>query len=196
MGGPDATRYLWKQPFSAVRASGGYPGNDDSQAVFPRYGKIRRSRDRCILRMMWNGVEMHVFFKTCSFAHLRPLCKSLNKLCHSWSYIQSACWRVSLESQGNAWYCFGSVCCLGPLLLTCFSVIPSMDKQLHPLYGVGWNYLSIPKLQRCSYWILGIDKKFHLTLYWACDYLSMLGLKLNHVSKRGHWSSAVVMVPS
>ena len=24
-------------------------------------------------------------------------------------------------------------------------------------------------------------------LYWACNYLSMLGLKLIHVSKRGHW---------
>ena len=27
-GGPDATPNLWKQPFSAVRASGGYPGNE------------------------------------------------------------------------------------------------------------------------------------------------------------------------
>ena len=26
-GGPDATPNLWKQPFSAVRASWGYPGN-------------------------------------------------------------------------------------------------------------------------------------------------------------------------
>ena len=25
----------------------------------------------------------------------------------------------------------------------------------------------------------------HLTLSWACDYLCMLGLKLNHVNKRG-----------
>ena len=25
---------------------------------------------------------------------------------------------------------------------------------------------------------------------WVCDYLSMLGLKLIHVSKRGHWSTA------
>ena len=28
------------------------------------------------------------------------------------------------------------------------------------------------------------NKEFHPTLYWACDYLSMLGLKLIHVSKR------------
>ena len=30
-----------------------------------------------------------------------------------------------------------------------------------------------------------MDTLFHSTLYWACDYLSILGLKLNHVSKRG-----------
>ena len=30
-----------------------------------------------------------------------------------------------------------------------------------------------------------MDKLFHLTLYWACDYLSMLVSKLIHVSKRG-----------
>ena len=53
---------------------------------------------------------------------------------------------------------------------------------------MGWNYLSIPKLQRCNRWSLGMYKLFHPTLYWACDYLSMLRLKLNHVSKRGHWS--------
>ena len=30
-----------------------------------------------------------------------------------------------------------------------------------------------------------MDKSLHPTLYNGCDYLSMLGLKLNHVSKRG-----------
>ena len=48
-----------------------------------------------------------------------------------------------------------------------------------------WNDLSIPKLQRLHCWSLGMGKKFHPTLYNGCDYLSMLGLKLNHVSKRG-----------
>ena len=50
---------------------------------------------------------------------------------------------------------------------------------------MGYNYLSIPKLQRCNRWSLGMDKCFHHTLNWACDYLSMLGLKLNRVRKRG-----------
>ena len=50
--------------------------------------------------------------------------------------------------------------------------------------SVGWNYLSIPKLQRCNRWNLGMNKKFHLTHYWKCDYLSMVGLKLNHAGKK------------
>ena len=47
------------------------------------------------------------------------------------------------------------------------------------------NYLSIPKLQRCNRWSLGTDKLFHPILSRAYDYESMLGLKLNHVSKIG-----------
>ena len=56
-----------------------------------------------------------------------------------------------------------------------------------------WNYLSIPKLQRCSRWSLGMDKLFHLTLYWACGYLSMLGSNIINVSKQG--SRAIDRVP-
>ena len=50
------------------------------------------------------------------------------------------------------------------------------------------NYSSIPKLHRCSRWSLGMDKKFHPKLYWACDYLSMQELRINHVSKRVPWN--------
>ena len=32
-------------------------------------------------------------------------------------------------------------------------------------------------------WSLGTDEQFHPMLYRACDYLSMLGLKLIHVIK-------------
>ena len=50
---------------------------------------------------------------------------------------------------------------------------------------MGWNNLSIPKLQRFNLWSLGMNKQFHPTVYRACDYFSMLGLKLTYVSKRG-----------
>ena len=50
---------------------------------------------------------------------------------------------------------------------------------------MGRNYLFIPKLQRCNRWSLGRDDLFHPTLYWACDYSSMQGLKSIHVNKRG-----------
>ena len=37
----------------------------------------------------------------------------------------------------------------------------------------------------CDHWSLEMDMQFHTTLYWTCDYASMLGLKSAHISKRG-----------
>ena len=51
---------------------------------------------------------------------------------------------------------------------------------------MGWYYVSIPKLQRCNRWSLGMDEQFHPSLCNVCNYLSMLGLKLIRVSKRSH----------
>ena len=74
----------------------------------------------------------------------------------------------------------------GTPLLTWFNLSPSMDKYSHARYSVGWNYLSIPKLQRCKFGgSLEMDKWFHPTLYNVCNYVSMLGLKLIHVNKSG-----------
>ena len=41
-----------------------------------------------------------------------------------------------------------------------------------------WNYLSIPKLQRCSRWSLWMGKWFPSSIYNGCDYSSTLGLDL------------------
>ena len=51
---------------------------------------------------------------------------------------------------------------------------------------MGWNCLSIPKLQRFQRWSLKMENLFHPTFYCACYYLSMLGLKVNHASKGPH----------
>ena len=56
-----------------------------------------------------------------------------------------------------------------------------------------WNDLSNPKLQRCSRLGLEMDKIFHPTLYWAYDYLSMVGLKLIHINKR-HTGDAIALL--
>ena len=37
---------------------------------------------------------------------------------------------------------------------------------------MGWNYLSIPKLQQLRCWSFGMNKKFHPTFYNGCNYLS------------------------
>ena len=50
---------------------------------------------------------------------------------------------------------------------------------------MGWNYLSISKLQRFQRWSLGIDMRFDPTLYNGCKYLSMLRLMVKHISKNG-----------
>ena len=48
------------------------------------------------------------------------------------------------------------------------------------------NNLSILKLQRLHRWSLGMGKYFHPTHHNGCNYLSILGIKLNRVRKRGH----------
>ena len=73
-------------------------------------------------------------------------------------------------------------CELGPLLLTWISLIQGWIS--HQQY-VRWNYLSIPKLQRLHRWSLEIDKFFLPTLNRGCNYLSLLGFKLNNVRKQG-----------
>ena len=45
-----------------------------------------------------------------------------------------------------------------PFLLIWVHFNPSMDKYSHAKYSVGWNYLSMPKLQRLYRWSLVMDK--------------------------------------
>ena len=54
--------------------------------------------------------------------------------------------------------------------------------------------LSIPKLQRMDR--CRQDKYFCPTIYWACDYLSMMGLKLNPVGKKRCWNQWITSVGS
>ena len=39
-----------------------------------------------------------------------------------------------------------------------------------------------------------MDKLFHPTLYNGCDYVSMLGSKLIHVSKGGNWCDLSLVI--
>ena len=51
---------------------------------------------------------------------------------------------------------------LGPLLLTWLDFKSSRDEESHAHYNVGWNYLSIPKLQRLHCWSLEWIINFNL----------------------------------
>ena len=63
----------------------------------------------------------------------------------------------------------------GPLLPTWINFNSSTDKM--------WNEITYAFPTPTV--ILGMDMQFHPTLYYGCNYLSMLWLKLIHVIKRG-----------
>ena len=69
-----------------------------------------------------------------------------------------------------------------PLLLTRINLIPAWISNYNYYKAMD---LSISKLQRWGRRSLQMDKKFLPTLYWTCDYLFILGLKLIYVSKTG-----------
>ena len=78
---------------------------------------------------------------------------------------------------------------LGPLLLTWIYFIPAWINDDMPCELTDPFLSLIGGTVRWNRWSLGMDKLFHTTLCIRCDYVSMLGLKWIHVSKRGHWSN-------
>ena len=111
------------------------------------------------------------------------------------AYHSSLC--ISRLIEFNVFYLstsFGIFCeYQGPFLLTWIKISLSMDMLSSASKSMVWNYLSIPKLQRYNCWNLGMDRSLHPTIYNWCNYLSMMGLKLNHVSK---WAPGVRLIVS
>ena len=58
-----------------------------------------------------------------------------------------------------------------------------------------WDEITYP-FQTLAVAPLGIDKQFHPTHYKVCTFLTMLGLKLTHVSKKGYWWATNVAILS
>ena len=65
-------------------------------------------------------------------------------------------------------------------LYSCVVLYTMVVEPLTIQYSVGWNYLSISKLQRPNRWYLGDDNLFHPAFYYGWNYLSMMVLKLIH----------------
>ena len=86
----------------------------------------------------------------------------------------------------NAYAYFITAKCDGYLINVIVLKNPSWWNMCLTLVALHREHNSIGRIPvRCNRWSLGMDKLFHPTLYWAYNYLSMLGLKLTHVSKRG-----------
>ena len=100
-----------------------------------------------------------------STGHVSPQdtasCPQFSSKIYSYSHSRPDNLKLCLMSHWKSWISFNL----------------SMDQYLHQyLWFVRLNYLSMPKLQRCKRWRLGMNKLFHHTPYWAYDYLSMLEL--------------------
>ena len=108
--------------------------------------------------------------------HLTRWSSSLHNCCNHcilkrllWPSL-SHCKKHNINTWGGPFYSIGLT--LTPLWMNNYIYYKAWGKIPYPF----------PKLHR---WSLGTDKSFHPTLYWAWDYSSMLGLKLNRVIKRG-----------
>ena len=95
-----------------------------------------------------NSVVVSLVVKSRSYGTNSYLHISRKQIRRSQNEFRTSCYVLRVETGGHQ--------C--PLLITWFNFNPSMDKELHPLQRVGWNYLSIPKLQRLHRWSLGMDK--------------------------------------
>ena len=76
------------------------------------------------------------------------------------------------------WWWFCPWCVVGAIWFYTawlFLLMPVPTESIFCCY-----FLSDDNIKKCRIW-----KKFHATLYNGCNYLSMLGLMLNFVSKRG-----------
>ena len=99
-----------------------------------------------------------------------------------------------LVCKQNVWFLItpvsGILCCLSclPICHPLQLLIHQERKTVDFYNGTTWNYWSDPKVQRYNRWSLGMAKTFHPTIYWACNYLSLLGSKLNRVNKWEPWA--------
>ena len=67
-----------------------------------------------------------------------------------------------------------------------------MDKYLHPFYSAGMKLLINSQPLTVSPWRVGKGYAIYPTLYRACNYLSLLGLKLSHLNKSGHYRENIL----
>ena len=73
---------------------------------------------------------------------------------------------------------------MGPLLLTWLKFNPSVSNYIK---YKAWDDITypFPNFNGATVEVWEWINNIHPILYWACDYLSMMGLKLIHVSRRG-----------
>ena len=108
--------------------------------------------------------------------HLKMVC--------SWWWMNNMVSSKNIAITGRGMFQWAKLRYQGPLYQYALTVIPSCISN-YILYGE-WDEIiyPLPNVNGCT---IGMDKLFHLTLHNGCNYLSMLGLKWNHISKKWPW---------
>ena len=75
-----------------------------------------------------------------------------------------------------------------PLLLKWTILIPAWISYHMRIRVRGEITYPFPNFNGCTAEVWEWISKFHLILYNGCNYLSVMGFKLNHISKMGPWS--------
>ena len=152
-----------KKP-SKLRVSGLCAGNSPGTGEFPA-------------QMASNAENVSIWWRHHAFHRLFTEILSFATTNHAYLYVSRMFFSPNYQV-------FISYCVDVPSVIN-----SSMDKQLIPLWNVTLNYLSIPKLQRCSHWGLKQMSNFNphfIQLWWIYP---LLALKLIHVCKRDPWGA-------
>ena len=107
---------------------------------------------------LWHGkVTAIMIFRRKSLSIRAPLSTTNNHFWHIDIYaIKHPCHTLSLTVLVKWFLAVYPPIGMDPLR-TWINFNPHMEKSLHPLLCVGWNYLSFPKLQRLHNWSLGMN---------------------------------------
>ena len=128
----------------------------------------RKSNRQCSIKLQilrWYGNSLVITM----IATRRTLCPIIMRL-------EFVCWKQDHHCNN-----------LGLLSLTPVNFDSNMDKWLHQLSSVGWDYLSIPNLQRCAFEVWELISKFIPHFITNVMIYQCWTLKLTHISQRGPW---------
>ena len=154
MGGPDATPNLWKQLFSAVRASGGYPGN------VMRFKII-------LLKLLPHIPATNELSTHPLYAHSSKNPPMITLFVYAWLYLHFVIWRwVSMHL---VWLQFTAKSRWSPQTNIPSTMITNDNRQI----GIFWSNLFCLRMSSLAFWLLDCIILWSLKLFNAKGFIAI-----------------------